>query len=176
MNVIATDIILCLSTLHGRRVFEFRIFRLVRVRLGPHNCEDSVMTQKINIDELPVTAQFLREKRLLEDRGELALIADGQPFKHLGYFSLNPGDNHFRGGHYHKVKTEHFYVISGELEVSLVDLETDEKATIRLRSGHRVEIRPMCAHRFRAVEHAQVIEYYDALYDPEDDHPCHDFA
>jgi len=57
------------------------------------------MTQKINIDELPVTAQFLREKRLLEDRGELALIADGQPFKHLGYFSLNPGDNHFRGGH-----------------------------------------------------------------------------
>lgn len=134
------------------------------------------MTEKIKIAELPVTAQFLREKRLLQDRGELALIADDQPFKHLGYFSLNPGDNYFRGGHYHKVKTEHFYVISGKLEVSLVDLETDEKTTIRLRSGYRVEIRPMCAHRFRAVEHAQVIEYYDALYDPEDDHPYHDFA
>jgi len=133
------------------------------------------MTPKIMIHELPVTEEFLREKRLLQDRGELALIADGQPFKHLGYFSLNPGDNHFRGGHYHKMKTEYFYVISGELEVSLVDLETYEKTTVRLSSGHRVEIRPMCAHRFRAVEHAQVIEYYDALYDPDDDHPYDDF-
>jgi hypothetical protein len=57
------------------------------------------MTEKIKIAELPVTAQFLREKRLLQDRGELALIADGQPFKHLGYFSLNPGDSRFRDGH-----------------------------------------------------------------------------
>jgi dTDP-4-dehydrorhamnose 3,5-epimerase-like enzyme len=134
------------------------------------------MAEKVRIDELPITAEFLREKRLLQERGELALIADGQPFKHLGYFSLRPGDGHFRGSHYHKVKTEHFYVISGELDISLVDLDTNEKTTIRLRSGHRVEIGPMCAHRFRAVEHAQVIEYYDALYDPEDDHPHHDFA
>ena len=134
------------------------------------------MTKKIKIDELPVTADFLREKRLLQDRGELALIADGQPFKHLGYFSLKPGNNYFRGGHYHKMKTEHFYVISGELEVSLVDLETHEKTTVRLHSGHRVEMRSMCAHRFRVVEHARVIEYYDTLYDPQDDHPYHDFA
>ena len=134
------------------------------------------MTEKIRIDELPVTKEFLREKRLLQDRGELALISDGQPFKHLGYFSLKSGDGHFRGGHYHKVKTEHFYVISGELEISLLDLDTNEKTTIRLHSGHRVEIRPMCAHRFVAIEHAQVIEYYDALYDPEDDHRYPDFA
>ena len=134
------------------------------------------MTAKIKIKELTVTTEFLREKRLLQDRGELALIADGKPFKHLGYFSLNPGINNYRGGHYHKMKIEHFYVISGELEVSLSDLETHEKTTVNLRSGHRVEIRPMCAHRFRAVEYAQVIEYYDALYDPEDDHHYEDFA
>ena len=154
---------------------EHQSFTLDKSDALRNNCEGSAMTEKIKIEELPVTEEFLREKRLLQDRGELALIADGQPFRHLGYFSLNPGEKFFRGGHYHKVKTEHFYVISGELEVSLVDLETDEETTIRLRSGHRVEIRPMCAHRFRAIERAQVIEYYDALYDPEDDRPYHDF-
>ena len=154
---------------------------LISIRLRPSlgalrdNCKDFVMTEKIKIEELPVSEEFLREKRLLQDRGELALIADGQPFRHLGYFSLNSGENHFRGGHYHKVKTEHFYVISGQLEVSLVDLETDERTTIRLQAGHRVEIKPMCAHKFRALERAQVIEYYDALYDREDDRPYHDF-
>ncbi len=127
------------------------------------------MISKVKIDELPATQDFLKEKRLIQERGELALIADGQTFKHLGYFSLNPGDNYFRGGHYHKKKTEHFYVIAGKLEVSLADLDTHEETTIHLHAGHRVKIEPMCAHTFKAIEYSQVIEYYDSVYDPGDD-------
>ena len=37
--------------------------KVIFIRLGPNNCEDFVMTEKIKIDELPVTAEFLKEKR-----------------------------------------------------------------------------------------------------------------
>ena len=75
------------------------------------------MTDKIQIHDLPVTDQFLRQKRLIQDRGELALIEDGKHFCHLGYFSLKAGPGLFRGGHYHARKTEYFYVIAGRLRL-----------------------------------------------------------
>lgn len=106
---------------------------------------------------------------MIQDRGELALIEDGTVFRHLGYFSLVPGDNLFRGGHYHLKKTECFYIISGVLEADLVDLETDEEFRAELCKGQRVAIFPNCAHRFKAREEAHVIEYYEGEYDADDD-------
>lgn len=123
---------------------------------------------KIQIHELPITDAFLRQKRLIQDRGELALIEDGLQFKHLGFFSLLAGKG-YRGGHYHLHKTEHFYVISGRIQVDLLDIETHEQGNIELKSGHKVSVLPKLAHRFRALEDAQVIEYYDDVYNMEDD-------
>jgi hypothetical protein len=78
------------------------------------------MTEKIQIKELPITDEFVRRKRLIQDRGELALIEDGTPFQHLGYFSLKKAKGYYRGGHYHRKKVEHFYVISGRILVRFV--------------------------------------------------------
>ncbi len=133
------------------------------------------MTEKIQIEELPVTDEFVRQKRLIQDRGELALIEDGKPFQHLGYFSLKKGKGYYRGGHYHRKKVEHFYVVSGRICVHLVDLDTEEKSEVVIREGQRVTIYPNCAHRFEAEEEAQVIEYYNSIYDPEDDIHCSEF-
>ena len=72
-----------------------------------------MIESKYKLEQLPITDQFLKEKRLLQDRGELALITDGDAIKHITYFSLNIGPNYFRGGHYHKKKIECFYIISG---------------------------------------------------------------
>jgi len=127
------------------------------------------MIPKVQIEDLPVTEAFLREKRLIQDRGELALIEDGKPFQHLGYFSLKKGKGYFRGGHYHLKKVEYFYVISGKLRVHLVDLDSGERSEISLREGQRVTLFPRCAHRFMAERDAQVIEYYNDMYDPDDD-------
>ena len=41
------------------------------------------MKPKIQIDELPITESYLPQKRLIQPRGELALIEDGMRFKHL---------------------------------------------------------------------------------------------
>lgn len=133
------------------------------------------MTRKVQIDELPVTNEFLRRKRLLQQRGELALIEDGKTFRHLGFFTLKRGKGYYRGGHYHLRKVEYFYVVSGRLRVQVVDLDSNEKSEVILKAGQRVCIQPNCAHRFQAVEDAQVIEYYDSVYDPEDDLPYEAF-
>lgn len=126
-------------------------------------------TEKITIEELPVTEGFLRQKRLVQDRGELALIEDGMTIRHLGYFSLKSGPGYFRGGHYHERKVERFYIISGRLRLSFVDLETNMRGDIEIGKGMRVAIHPDCAHVFSAIEDAGVIEYYESVYDPEDD-------
>ena len=133
------------------------------------------MSDKIRIRELPITDKFVRQKRLIQDRGELALIEDGKPFQHLGYFSLKKGEGYYRGGHYHRNKVENFYVLRGKIRVQLVDMETNKRSAVKLKEGQIVTIYPNCAHRFEAEEEAQVIEYYDSVYDPEDDIPYGDF-
>jgi dTDP-4-dehydrorhamnose 3,5-epimerase-like enzyme len=133
------------------------------------------MTEKILIETLPVTAEFLPEKRLIQERGELALVVDGTIFQHLTYFSLKKGKALYRGGHYHLKKVEHFYVMNGELKIALVDLDTGERTEVKVKIGQKITIYPRCAHRFEAQQDAQVIEYYDMAYDRADDIPYHDF-
>jgi len=135
----------------------------------------SILTKKICIEELPETEEFIQRKRLIQERGELALIEDGMVFRHLGYFSLKNGKGFYRGGHYHLRKIEHFYVIAGRILIRLVDLETGEKSQVEVKSGHCVMIEPNCAHRFEALEDAHVIEYYDAMYEKSDDLVFKDF-
>jgi len=136
---------------------------------------ESALKNKYKLTKLPITEEFLREKRLIQERGELVLITDGHIFKHITYFSLKPGSNYYRGGHYHKKKTENFYVITGKLRLVLKDVETGEKEEIILTAGDKLTIKPNCAHIFFAVEFSQVIEYYDSPYDPKDDFMYKDF-
>ncbi|MBP8646396.1 MAG: hypothetical protein KBH99_09780 [Syntrophobacteraceae bacterium] len=133
------------------------------------------MIRKIEVEDLPVTDSFVPRKRLIQPRGELALIEDGRKFEHLGYFSLKSGPGFYRGGHYHKKKVEYFYVISGEILIRLMDMETGEKDNLRAIPGQVIRIHPLCAHRFEAVADTQVIEYYEGVYDREDDIPWRDF-
>lgn len=132
------------------------------------------MSDKIVISELPVTGEFLPERRLIQERGELALIVDGSPIRHLAYFSLNPGP-FFRGGHYHLAKTEFFYLVKGRARLLTHDLDTGEKAVYLLTAGSKVKVSPGLAHRFVAEEETQVIEYYDGVYDVQDDVAFTDF-
>jgi len=128
-----------------------------------------MLKDKIKIETLPVTREFLPVKRLIEDRGELILLSDGEEIRHITFFSINPGPNFYRGGHYHRKKTEKFYVVSGKIRILLMDIETQENHAINVTAGQRVTIYPMCAHKFQAITPAQVIEYYATSYDPDDD-------
>ena len=56
-----------------------------------------------------------------------------------------------------------------------MDLDSGEKSDVTLHEGQGVVIYTNCAHRFIAEKDAQVIEYYDCRYDPEDDVPYDGF-
>ncbi len=132
---------------------------------------------KVEIESLPLTEAFIPRKRLVQDRGELALIEDGMPIGHLAYVSILPGPGHFRGGHYHLHKVECFYVIRGMVRVDTVDLDTSQERAHIIRTGDIIRIHPRLAHRFQAVdEPSDLIEYYSGTYDAEDDHPFADFG
>ncbi|SMC22907.1 Cupin [Desulfacinum hydrothermale DSM 13146] len=133
------------------------------------------MSRQIRVESLPVTAAFRRIKRWTERRGEVALIEDGLLIQHLAVFSLRAGPGLFRGGHYHRVKTERFYVISGKVRILTVDVETGEAGHTDVQAGHKLVIPPLLAHRFHALEDAWLVEYYDSPYDPQDDVPFQPF-
>ena len=135
-----------------------------------------MLREKYKIETLPVTSEFLTEKRLIQDRGELVLLSDGEEIRHITFFTLKPGPGFFRGGHYHQNKSEKFYVVSGHARLLLVDVETGETAEIDLIAGQRVTIFPMCAHKFVAVKETQVIEYYATPFDLADDVQFKGFA
>ena len=134
------------------------------------------MAEKLIISRLPETEAFVPQKRLLQERGELALIEDGQRLDHLAYFSLLPGEGRFRGGHMHRVKTEHFYIIAGQGLLRTADPQSGETRETTLEPGMKVTVLPGLAHRFEALAPLQVIEYYAGVYDPADDVPYPAFA
>lgn len=135
-----------------------------------------MLKAKFKIETLPNTKQFLREKRLIQDRGELVLLSDGEEIRHITFFTLNPGNGYFRGGHYHREKIEKFYIVSGKALLFLVDVENSETGRIELKAGQRVTVCPMCAHKFVAIAPIQVIEYYSTPFDVHDEFTFNDFV
>ncbi len=109
------------------------------------------------------------EGTVVDARGTLAQIVDGPAFRHLVYIDLRVTDPPvYRGSHYHEEKTEVFYIITGRVEVQLVDLDTGWTGSLTLTPGDKLTLLPRLAHRFRALEYAQVIEISPVPYDPTD--------
>ncbi len=130
------------------------------------------MTEKISIQPLPVTEEHLPTRRIVQPRGELALIEHAGEFKTLTYFSIRKGAGYFRGAHYHRKKLEHLYIIAGRLRLVFVDLDSAESSDIEVKAGNKITIHPGCAHRLDALDEAvHVLEYFDMIHDPADDYP-----
>jgi dTDP-4-dehydrorhamnose 3,5-epimerase-like enzyme len=123
------------------------------------------------IKPLPLSGPDDGERRLFSPKGEMAQILNRaqESFRHLVYWDLNSTvTGAERGHHYHRRKTENFYVIAGELDLLLEDPETGAREMARLTSGCRLTIKPGLAHAFRSRVYAQVLEYASDPYDPAD--------
>jgi mannose-6-phosphate isomerase-like protein (cupin superfamily) len=98
-------------------------------------------------------------RRIVQDRGELAVLHPVGPVYNVLYFDICPGEGNFRGGHFHKTKRDTLYVVSGRCEMRLLDLDTSELTTIELKQGDMITIGPRCAHKLVAIEFSRVVEY-----------------
>ncbi len=128
----------------------------------------SFLGGKLLIRNLPAAGESADERRIIQDKGEMAQIANSREarFVHLLYWDLKPGFD--RGHHYHKRKLENFYVISGKLKLRIQDNETHEVLDRVLTAGMKVTIEPPCPHAFRAIEYSQVLEFHAEPYNEAD--------
>ncbi len=130
-----------------------------------------MLEERLTIYSLPLEGECGKERRIVEDRGELAQIEARQGFLHLAYWSLQPAPGAFRGRHYHLQKEEFMYVLQGTLEAFFEDLDTQERKDLTLSAGTKAIILPRLAHKFIAREFVQVVEFSPQIFDPGDAYP-----
>lgn len=129
---------------------------------------------KVVVEELPTGGPDHAERRLFNHRGEMAQILnrEADTFGHLVYWDLNTDESgEERGHHYHLRETEHFYIITGQADILLEDLETGQKDTVHVQAGTRIHIAPRVAHAYRSRGYSQVLEWSPQPYDPTDTYP-----
>jgi hypothetical protein len=106
-------------------------------------------------------------KRLLLPQGELAQFFDGEePIRYLAYIELRSGNA--RGNHFHKVKAEWIYLLSGEAMLLLEDIETKQQAKLPLKIGDIAFVQTGIAHAIQVLQSGQAIEFSSARFDAQD--------
>lgn len=133
-----------------------------------------MLETKVMIDPLPIGGKDSLERRIFSEKGEMAQILNrvDEAFRHLVYWELDSGrSGQERGHHYHERKVEWFYVLTGELELSLKDIESPAVKKLIVKAGNRLTIHPKVAHAFRSLIYSQVLEYSTEPYDPADTYP-----
>lgn len=104
-----------------------------------------VLFERLNVD-------FRHE----DDRGSLTQLV------HEGYTQVNiikSKGGMVRGGHYHKLNCEVFYIVSGSCEVRLTKDGVEERANFS--AGDFFQIEPYVGHTFYYLEDSVLIGLYD---------------
>jgi mannose-6-phosphate isomerase-like protein (cupin superfamily) len=108
-----------------------------------------------------------RLKRLLLPQGELAHFYDGEEgIKYLAAVQLMPGT--VRGNHYHERKKEGLYILSGEVEIIVEDVQSRQRAEFNLQAGSLAVFSVRIAHAFRTVREGLGLEFSPARFDASD--------
>ena len=108
-------------------------------------------------------------KRLMLPQGELAQVHNGEPPIHyLAFIELREGTQ--RGNHFHRVKEEFVYLLSGEVRLLVEDIESKAREIVPLNTGDLVFIPVGVAHTLDVVKAGQAIEFSAARFDATDIH------
>jgi oxalate decarboxylase/phosphoglucose isomerase-like protein (cupin superfamily) len=129
---------------------------------------------RATVKSLPVTDQPANRAeicaRISSPRGELAVLTDGTvPIRHLSYLEMRPGM--IRGNHFHKLRQEYFYLISGNISLSLADVATGQTVALEIQPGDMVYIQPGVAHAFNPLTPGHAVEYAAQPFDFSDVFP-----
>jgi mannose-6-phosphate isomerase-like protein (cupin superfamily) len=126
---------------------------------------------RVEIKSLAVTDQPATrtdpQARIISPKGELAVLGDGSiSIHHLAYVELRAAM--VRGDHYHKLRHEYFYLISGALKLNLQDVSTGERASIEMKAGDLAYITPGIAHALHPLKEGHGIEFAVEQFDQAD--------
>ena len=133
---------------------------------------DVVLSGKVRRWQLPAVVpgpagNDLLLKRVLLPQGELAQFHDSEEgIRYIAAIELKAGT--VRGNHYHKIKREYVYTLSGKVLLVLEDLETRARDSLELTAGNLVLIPPGVVHALQVKESGMAVEFSPNRFDPND--------
>ena len=128
-----------------------------------------VEVKPLLLTDKPATRPETRA-RLTGVKGEMVVLADtGQIIRHLAFLEFITDRR--RGDHYHKLRQEHFYLISGNLSLLLEEVATGSKGAVDLVPGDFAIIHPGVAHTFVPRTAGQGLEFAAEPFDFSDVYP-----
>ncbi len=106
-------------------------------------------------------------KRVMLPQGELAQFHDSEEgVRYIASIELKAGT--VRGNHYHKIKREYIYVLVGEVQLVLEDLESRARETLEVKFGDLILIQPGIVHALKVKEAGFAVEFSPNRFDPND--------
>jgi dTDP-4-dehydrorhamnose 3,5-epimerase-like enzyme len=100
--------------------------------------------------------------------GDFIQVANGSPVLFVAHLEFRAAGGASRGNHVHRVRTEWITVVRGRLLARYVDVASGARFETELSAGDQVEVRPGCAHSYRALEDAAAVECSSHAFDPAD--------
>src|ERR1043165_7767924 len=134
--------------------------------------EFKLLGGKVKKESLPIvqpssTPDTRTLKRLMLPQGELAQFYDGEEgVRYIAQIELQAGT--VRGNHYHKIKKEWVYMMSGEVTLIVEDLEFKTRESVQLNSGDLAFIQTGVIHALQVTKSGQAIEFSTARFDAAD--------
>ncbi len=132
---------------------------------------DRVTIRRLPLLDQPPPEPVLDGVRIRMPAGEAAPVFNGGPWRFISVLEFLPGTGLWRGNHWHAVKREHLYVISGRVLGVFEDIDSGERLEAELEAGTTVVVEPRCAHAFRERGEARVLECAPQPFDPTDAFP-----
>lgn len=103
--------------------------------------------------------------------GDFIQLANGRAVRFVAHLEFRAASGASRGNHFHRARTEWFTVVRGRLLARYADVASGATLELTLEAGDQVEVKPGCAHTYRALEDAAAVEYSDRAFDPADAEP-----
>jgi len=114
----------------------------------------------------PAGAELLL-KRVMLPQGELAQFHDSdEAMRYIAAIELKTGA--VRGNHYHKIKREYVYILSGRLTLIVQKLEAELLESTDMSGGELALIPPGIIHALHVKEDGLAVEFSPNRFDPTD--------
>jgi dTDP-4-dehydrorhamnose 3,5-epimerase-like enzyme len=98
-----------------------------------------------------------------DSRGILTTIFNDGKWPEVNY--LESRANIVRGGHYHQRTEEMVFIIEGQVEVIIENINTRAKHTCVLGKGETLIIEPLESHTFRTLTYCRWLNFLSHPYD-----------
>ncbi len=98
-----------------------------------------------------------------DERGKLVEIVKGDEWKQVNYVISRKGCE--RGRHYHKKTKEFFYILKGDVEVKIKEINSGKSSQFNAKEGDSFIVKPYEAHTIKILTDTEWIVLLSEEFD-----------